>query len=49
MTKLNKLENQLKELKLQKRNLLLAGKDTEEIDILIKEIEERIKNEKILN
>ena len=49
MTKLNELEDQLKELKLQKRNLLLAGKDTEKLDIMIKEIEEKIKNKKILN
>lgn len=46
MTKLKELEEQLVELKLKKRNLLLAGKDTEKVDQMIKEVEISIKKEK---
>ncbi|SHF11855.1 hypothetical protein [Clostridium fallax] len=44
MTKLIELEEKLKELKLQKRNLLLADKNTDNIDTLIKEVEKEIKD-----
>ncbi|GIM30511.1 hypothetical protein CPJCM30710_31770 [Clostridium polyendosporum] len=46
MTKLKELEEELVELKLKKRDLLLAGKDTEKIDQMIKEVEKSIKEEK---
>lgn len=46
MTKLNELEEQLVELKLQKRDLLLAGKNTDKLDEKIKELENIIKSHK---
>ncbi|WP_202127763.1 hypothetical protein [Clostridium sp. C8-1-8] len=46
MTKLKELEEQLVNLKLQKRNLILAGKKTDDIDEFIKDIEKDIKREK---
>jgi hypothetical protein len=46
MTKLKELEEQLVNLKLQKRNLILAGKKTDDIDECIKNIEKDIKREK---
>ncbi|MDU2756733.1 MULTISPECIES: hypothetical protein [Clostridium] len=39
------MKDKLKELKLEKRRLLLSGKRTEEVDIKIKEIEIEIKQE----
>ncbi|MBK1809658.1 hypothetical protein JHL18_03260 [Clostridium sp. YIM B02505] len=49
MTKLKELEEQLVNLKLQKRNLILAGKKTDEVDELIKEVDRDIKKEKELS
>lgn len=46
MTKIKDLEEQLVELKLKKRNLILAGKNTEKVDDMIKTIECEIKQEK---
>ncbi|WP_200802928.1 hypothetical protein [Clostridium cavendishii] len=46
MTNMSELEEELVELKLKKRNLILAGKKTEEIDLTIKEIENKIKLQK---
>ncbi|MGL5354390.1 MAG: hypothetical protein ACRDA5_13905 [Clostridium sp.] len=37
------LEQRIIQLKLEKRELLLAGKNTNKIDELIKEVEEEIK------
>jgi hypothetical protein len=45
MIKLQTLENDLKELKLQKRELILAAKDTSVIDNRIKEIENKIRKQ----
>ena len=45
MHKLELLKDKLKELKLEKRRLLLSGKKTEEVDIKIKEIEIEIAQE----
>lgn len=45
MNKLEILNDKLKDLKLQKRTLLLLGKSTKEIDIAIKDIETTIKEE----
>lgn len=42
MAKVEALEEELVELKLKKRNFILANKDTKEIDNLIKKIEEEI-------
>lgn len=42
MAKLESLEEKLVELKLKKRNFILANKDTEDIDNLIKSLEEEI-------
>lgn len=42
MLKLKELEEELVELKLKKRNLILANKDTQEIDKLIKRLEKKI-------
>lgn len=42
MAKLESLEEKLVELKLKKRNFILANKDTEDIDNLIKNLEEEI-------
>lgn len=42
MLKLKELEEELVELKLKKRNLILANKDTREIDKLIKKLEKKI-------
>lgn len=39
------LEQRLKELKLKKRELILAGKGTEDIDRLINLLEERLRQE----
>lgn len=44
MRRIEELEKQLKELKLEKRQILLAGKNTDEIDNKIKVIDEEIKN-----
>lgn len=44
MAKVEELEDELVNLKLKKRNFILANKDTKEIDNLIKKIEEEIKN-----
>ena len=49
MTKLKELEEQLVELKLKKRNLILAGKNTEQLDHMIKIVEDNIKEEKQFN
>ena len=38
------LEDKLKELKLTKRSFVLEGKDTKEIDIKIKLVEQEIEN-----
>ena len=38
------LEQRIIELKLEKRELLLAGKNVNKIDELIKEVEEEIRN-----
>lgn len=43
MNNLEQLQQDLKELKLEKRRLLLAGKNIEKVDIKIKDIENRIK------
>lgn len=45
MREVEKLQIKLKELKLEKRQILLAGKGTEEIDFKIKEIEQQIRDE----
>ena len=47
MTKIQELEQELKELKLAKRQLLLAGKKTDTINNNIKEIEKEIKSLKV--
>lgn len=44
MRSIEELEKELKELKLEKRRILLAGKKTEEIDVKIQAIEFEIKN-----
>lgn len=44
MAKVEELEEELVDLKLKKRNFILANKDTKEIDNLIKKLEEEIKN-----
>ena len=44
MSKKDSLEKKLVDLKLEKRELVLAGKNTNTIDKLIKEIEEELKN-----
>ncbi|MGL5615943.1 MAG: hypothetical protein ACRDD2_06935 [Sarcina sp.] len=46
MVNLNKLENELTELRLRKRSLILAGKEYFSLDEAIKEIEIKIKAEK---
>lgn len=43
MRSIEELEKQLKELKLEKRQILLAGKKTEQIDNKIQVIEAEIK------
>ncbi|BFK82688.1 MULTISPECIES: hypothetical protein [Clostridium] len=43
MTKIEELNEYLKRLKLEKRELILAGKKTSVIDIKIKEVEDEIK------
>ena len=43
MHKLELLKDKLKELKLEKRELVLAGKNTSRIDELIKEVEVALK------
>lgn len=42
LTKIEELKECLKQLKLEKRELILAGKKTSNIDIKIKEVEEGI-------
>lgn len=42
MVEQKKLEEELIELKLKKRSLILANKETKEIDILIKNLEDKI-------
>ena len=49
MAKVEALEEELVELKLKKRNFILANKDTKEIDNLIKKIEEEIMRIKSYN
>lgn len=44
MDKKDELEQRLVDLKLEKRKLVLAGKNTNTIDELIKEIEEKLKD-----
>lgn len=46
MSTIKELEEQLLELKLKKRNLILANKNTEAIDEEIKELENIIKHKK---
>lgn len=46
MSTINELEERLIEIKLKKRNLILANKNTEDIDKEIKELENVIKNKK---
>lgn len=43
----NSLENELKNLKLEKRSFLLNGKDTREIDRKIKDIKLQLEKEEI--
>ena len=43
MTKVEEIEKQIKELKLQKRQYLLVGKATVEIDKAIENLEQQIK------
>lgn len=47
MSTIKELEDQLLDLKLKKRNLVLANKDTENIDQEIKQLEILIKQSKI--
>lgn len=49
MINLNELEKQLVELKLKKRNLILAGKNTDELDDMIRNVEGKIREEKALS
>lgn len=44
MGKRDELERRLIDLKLEKRELVLSGKNTSKIDLLIKEVEEEIKS-----
>ncbi|MGL4848916.1 MAG: hypothetical protein ACRC28_08305 [Clostridium sp.] len=44
MKKIDELKDRLKELKLEKRDLILANKKTEEIDKKIKVVQEEINN-----
>ena len=46
MSTISELEELLVELKLKKRNLILANKNTEDIDKEIKELENAIKHKK---
>lgn len=43
----NSLENELKNLKLEKRSFLLNGKDTRELDRRIKELQLQLDNNQI--
>lgn len=43
MTKVEEIEKQIKELKLQKRQNILVGKETTEIDQAIENLEKQIK------
>jgi len=43
MTKVEEIEKQIKGLKLQKRQLLLSGKETNKVDYEIANLEERLK------
>ncbi len=45
MSNVSILEDTLKELKLTKRSFVLSGKDTSDIDVKIKEIEEMLSKE----
>lgn len=47
MAKVESLEEKLVELKLKKRNFILANKNTEDIDNLIKNLEEEIMRMKL--
>lgn len=49
MAKLESLEEELVDLKLKKRNFILANKDTKDIDNLIKKLEEEIIKIKLNN
>ncbi|MGG5460087.1 hypothetical protein [Clostridium sp. B9] len=49
MAKLESLEEKLVELKLKKRNFVLANKDTKDIDNLIKNLEDEIMRDKLNN
>ncbi|MGL4876243.1 MAG: hypothetical protein ACRC30_16505 [Clostridium sp.] len=44
MKKIDELKDRLKELKLEKRDLILANKKTDEIDKKIKVVQEEINN-----
>lgn len=44
MKKIDELKDRLKELKLEKRDLILANKKTEEIDKKIKVVQDEINN-----
>jgi len=46
MDKIDELEKRLVNLKLEKRQLLLSGKNTNRIDELIKEVEDELKENK---
>lgn len=43
MTKVEEIEKQIKELRLQKRQLLLLGKETEKVDYEIVDLEGQLK------
>jgi predicted metalloprotease len=43
MTKVEEIEKQIKELRLQKRQLLLSGKETEKVDYEIEDLEGQLK------
>lgn len=44
LTRIEELKERLKQLKLEKRELILAGKKTSNIDDRIKEVEEEIEH-----
>lgn len=46
MDKMDELEKRLINLKLEKRQLLLSGKNTNKIDELINEVEDKLKGSK---
>ena len=43
MTRVEEIEKQIKELRLQKRQLLLSGKETEKVDYEIEDLEGQLK------